>query len=94
MATATTKGRSNRGATSVSMELLIMKDNGGHFHWTLLDRDGYSLGRSPSSRGTSTRRLRASRARRCRFGAAGPPRGNQWLARHPGDEPSDHRREG
>jgi hypothetical protein len=48
MATATTKGRSNRGATSVSMEFLIVKDNGGDFHWTLLDRDGYSLGRSPS----------------------------------------------
>src|SRR5947209_11391639 len=48
LATATTKGRSNRGATSVSMEFLIVKDNGGDFHWTLLDRDGYSLGRSPS----------------------------------------------
>ena len=48
MATATTKVRADRDATSVSMEFLIVEDNGGDFHWTLLDRDRNSLGRSPS----------------------------------------------
>ncbi len=48
MATATKKARANRGTTSVSMEFLIVEDNGGDYHWTLLDRDGNSLGRSPS----------------------------------------------
>jgi uncharacterized protein YegP (UPF0339 family) len=48
MATATKKVRSNRGATPVSMEFLIDEDNGGDYHWTLLDPDGISLGRSPS----------------------------------------------
>jgi uncharacterized protein YegP (UPF0339 family) len=56
MATATTKARAttgaNRGALvasdSVSMEFLIVEDNGGDYHWTLLDRDGNSLARSPS----------------------------------------------
>lgn len=56
MATATTKAHAtngaNRGAVaasdSASMEFLIVEDNGGDYHWTLLDRDGNSLGRSPS----------------------------------------------
>ncbi len=56
MATAAMKARANTGATggtvvapeSVSMEFLIVEDNGGHFHWTLLDRDGNNLARSPS----------------------------------------------
>ena len=30
------------------MEFLIVEDNGGDYHWTLLDRDGNSLARSPS----------------------------------------------
>jgi hypothetical protein len=56
MATATKKARTtsgaNRGAgvasNSVSMEFLIVDDNGGDYHWTLLDRDDNSLARSPS----------------------------------------------
>jgi hypothetical protein len=56
MTTATKTARAtsdaNRGAgvasNSVSMEFLIVEDNGGHYHWTLLDRDGNSLARSPS----------------------------------------------
>jgi tRNA U34 2-thiouridine synthase MnmA/TrmU len=56
MATAAMKARANTGANggtvvapeSVSMEFLIVEDNGGHFHWTVLDRDGNNLGRSPS----------------------------------------------
>jgi uncharacterized protein YegP (UPF0339 family) len=56
MATATKKARattgSQRGATgasgSASMEFLIVEDNGGDYHWTLLDRDGTSLARSGS----------------------------------------------
>jgi hypothetical protein len=46
MATATQKGRAptgpSRGAEgaseSASMEFLIVEDNGGKYHWTLLDR--------------------------------------------------------
>jgi uncharacterized protein YegP (UPF0339 family) len=56
MATAAMKARANTGANggtvvapeSVSMEFLIVEDNGGNYHWTLLDRDGNNLGRSPS----------------------------------------------
>ncbi|MGZ6565643.1 MAG: hypothetical protein ACXVH1_40025 [Solirubrobacteraceae bacterium] len=56
MATATKKARAATGATrgmvvasdSVSMEFLVVEDNGGAFHWTLMDRDGSSLARSPS----------------------------------------------
>ena len=56
MATATKKARAttgaHRGATgasrSASMEFLIVEDNGGDYHWTLLDRDGTSLARSGS----------------------------------------------
>ena len=33
---------------SVSMEFLVVEDNGGDYHWTLMDRDGNSLARSPS----------------------------------------------
>ena len=54
MATATKNVPATTGATggavaeSVSMEFLIIEDNGGDYHWTLLDRDGNSLARSPS----------------------------------------------
>jgi hypothetical protein len=48
MATATKKERSKRAATPASMEFIIVEDNGGEYHWTLLDREGISLGRSPS----------------------------------------------
>lgn len=56
MATATKKAHATSGANggavaasdSVSMEFLIVEDNGGDYHWTLLDRDGDSLARSPS----------------------------------------------
>jgi uncharacterized protein YegP (UPF0339 family) len=55
MATAAMKARANTAANggtvvapeSVSMEFLIVEDNGGRFHWTLLNRDG-DLARSPS----------------------------------------------
>jgi len=55
MATATQKGRAATGASrgaegasaSASMEFLIVEDNGGKYHWTLLDREGESLARSP-----------------------------------------------
>jgi uncharacterized protein YegP (UPF0339 family) len=30
------------------MQFLIFEDNGGDYHWTLLDRNGESLARSPS----------------------------------------------
>ena len=49
MATATKKAR--RGAVvsdPPSMEFLIVEDNAGDYHWTLLDRDGTSLARSGS----------------------------------------------
>jgi len=52
MATATKKARAATGVVaasdSVSMEFLVVEDNGGDYHWTLLDRDGNSLARSPS----------------------------------------------
>ena len=56
MATATKKARAATGATngavvasdSVSMEFLVVEDNGGDYHWRLIDRDGNSLARSPS----------------------------------------------
>jgi uncharacterized protein YegP (UPF0339 family) len=56
MATAAMKGRAHAGANggtvvaseSVSMEFVIVEDNGGDYHWTLLDRDGNDLARSPS----------------------------------------------
>jgi uncharacterized protein YegP (UPF0339 family) len=44
MATATKKARTN----AVPMEFLIDEDNGGEYHWTLLDRDGIRLARSSS----------------------------------------------
>jgi uncharacterized protein YegP (UPF0339 family) len=53
MATATQKARAttgtHRGAVVVSessMKFLIIEDNGGDYHWTLLDCDGTSLARS------------------------------------------------
>jgi hypothetical protein len=56
MATATRKARAAAGATngtvvasdSVSMEFLVVEDNSGDYYWTLMDRDGNSLARSPS----------------------------------------------
>jgi uncharacterized protein YegP (UPF0339 family) len=50
MATATKKARASETASmdSASMEFLIVEDNGGDYHWTLLDRDGNSVARSPS----------------------------------------------
>ena len=55
MATATKQGRAPTGASrgakgaskSASMEFLIVEDNGGKYQWTLLDREGNSLARSP-----------------------------------------------
>jgi hypothetical protein len=55
MATATKKARANSSANggaprapdSEPMEFLIVEDNGGKYHWTLLDRKGNSLARSP-----------------------------------------------
>ncbi|MGZ4197271.1 MAG: hypothetical protein ACXVFQ_13305 [Solirubrobacteraceae bacterium] len=53
MATATRQARTTASralvaSESVSMEFLIVEDNGGDYHWTLLDRNGDSLARSPS----------------------------------------------
>ena len=56
MATATMKARAATGATngavdasdSASMEFLVVEDNSGDYHWTLIDRNGNSLARSPS----------------------------------------------
>ena len=56
MVTAAMNGRAKAGANggavvaseSVSMEFVIVEDNGGDYHWTLLDRDGNSFARSPS----------------------------------------------
>jgi uncharacterized protein YegP (UPF0339 family) len=58
MATATKKARAAAGAArgavvasesmSMSMEFLVVEDNSGDYHWTLVDRDGNSLARSPS----------------------------------------------
>jgi uncharacterized protein YegP (UPF0339 family) len=56
MATAAMKARARADANggtvvaaeSTSMEFLIIEDNGGHYHWTLLDHDGHSLARSPN----------------------------------------------
>ena len=55
MATATKAARApsaNRAAVSASesvpVECVIVEDNSGEYHWTLLDRDGNSLARSPS----------------------------------------------
>jgi hypothetical protein len=55
MATATQNGRTPTSASreaegaaeSAPMEFLIVEDNGGKHHWTLVDRDGNSLARSP-----------------------------------------------
>ena len=86
MATATKKARAvtgaNRGTVvaseSVSMEFLIVEDNGGDYHWTLMDRDGNSLARSPSF----TSYEDAEDAARVVLAGAGsaaarPPRGNR-----------------
>jgi len=53
MATATkhartTASRARVAPKSMSMEFLIVEDNGGDYHWTLVDRDGNTLARSPS----------------------------------------------
>ena len=56
MATATMQDRARTGADRravvvsdpASMEFLVVEDNAGDYHWTLLDRDGNSLARSPS----------------------------------------------
>jgi hypothetical protein len=49
-ACATTDANRGRGgaSNSASMEFLIVEDNGGDYHWTLLDGDRNSLARSPS----------------------------------------------
>lgn len=56
MATATKKARTKThtgrvtlaASESVPMQFVIVEDNAGDYHWTLLDREGLSLGRSPS----------------------------------------------
>ncbi len=48
MVTATVKGRAKRSAVASLMKFSIVEDNGGEYHWTLLDRDGTSLARSGS----------------------------------------------
>jgi hypothetical protein len=56
MATAPKQARTNRrpsrgvlvASDSVPMQFLIFEDNGGDHYWTLEDRDGNSLARSPS----------------------------------------------
>ena len=56
MATATRKARATTSADradvvapdSLSMEFLVIEDNGGEYHWILVDRDGNSLARSPN----------------------------------------------
>jgi uncharacterized protein YegP (UPF0339 family) len=48
MATATKKARASESIDSASMEFLIVEDNGGEYHWRLLDRDGNSVARSPT----------------------------------------------
>ena len=58
MATATktvrTRARGGHSARvaseSVPMQFLIFEDNGGAYHWTLLDRNDNALARSPSFR--------------------------------------------
>lgn len=46
-ATGATDGAA-AGSESVPVEFLIVEDNAGDYHWTLQDRDGNSLARSPS----------------------------------------------
>jgi hypothetical protein len=54
MATATKNARSKRHVAggsrdvseSPSMEFLIVEDNGGRYHWDIVDGGGVSLGRS------------------------------------------------
>ena len=55
MATATkvvrapgTKRAAVSASESAPVECVIVEDNCGEYHWTLLDRDGNSLARSPS----------------------------------------------
>jgi len=48
MATAITKARASESMDSASMEFLIVEDNGGEYHWRLLDRDGNRVARSPT----------------------------------------------
>jgi hypothetical protein len=86
MATATKMARAATGATrgavvasdSVSMEFLVVEDNGGDYHWTLMDRDGNSLARSPSF---ASYEHTEDAARVVLAGAASarlaPPRGNR-----------------
>jgi hypothetical protein len=84
MATATKKARAATSATtgtdvasdSVSMEFLVVEDNGGDYHWTLLDRDGNSLARSPSSTSYEDTE-EAARVVLAGAGSARPPRGNR-----------------
>jgi len=55
MATATKKARAMTGANPAakgkfapsSMEFLVVEDNGGKYHWTLLDRERNCLALSP-----------------------------------------------
>jgi uncharacterized protein YegP (UPF0339 family) len=56
MATATTKAGATNGADrsqvvateSMAMEFIIVEDNGGDYHWSILDLDGNNLAWSPS----------------------------------------------
>jgi len=56
MATATKQARVYRRATrgalvaseTVTMQFRIFESNGGDYHWTLVDRNGGNLARSPS----------------------------------------------
>jgi uncharacterized protein YegP (UPF0339 family) len=48
MATAIKKARASESMDSASMEFLIVEDNGGEYHWRLLDRDGNRVARSPT----------------------------------------------
>ena len=55
MATATKKARTAtqrkgdpRTSASISMQFLIFEDNGGDYHWRLLDGDRETLAQSPS----------------------------------------------
>jgi uncharacterized protein YegP (UPF0339 family) len=80
MAIATQKAHATTDATGVApasetlpMEFLIVEDNSGEHHWTLLDSDGNRLARSPSYASFKPAE-EAARAVRASAGSAQPPR--------------------
>ncbi len=75
-ATTDAIGEAVDATRSVPMEFLVVEDNGGEHHWTLLDSDGNRLARSPSYPSYQPAED-AARAVLASAGSAQPPRANR-----------------